>query len=220
MVEPHKYPFSTLTELSDEQRAALERELVPSARAAAVGDLAADIGHDLANPLFAVIALVDLLLLDATLAAGVVERLELVKETSLGLKESLRALTIFVRPAEGHESASLDDAVRLAVSLVRRGRAKELAVTASYPGEPVVVHCPAGLLTQAALHVLAAGRAAAGDTGAVEVEVSAGGALRVGPAAPDGLGVLAAGRIALDHGGELTREGEGLVLRLPLWTSS
>ena len=220
MPDTPEYPFSTLPTLPDEQRAALERELVPFARSAALGELAADIGHDLANPLFAVLGLVDLALLDVAPGSPVEERLRLVKQTALELKDSLRALLDFARPAAGHESGSLDDAARAATALVRHGHAKALQVRATYPAEPVVVRCPAALLAQAAVHLVAAARASAADAGPIEVEVTADGVLRVRPAAAGGLGVVAAGRIAADHGGSLERAGDTLALRLPLWVAS
>jgi signal transduction histidine kinase len=212
-----EYLLSTLLTLPEEQRAVLERELLPLARSAALGELAADIGHDLANPLFAVLGLVDLALVDAEPGSTAEERLRLAKQTALELKDNLRALLDFARPAEGHESARLDEAARVAIALVRHGRAKELKVSARYPAEPVVVRCAAGALAQAALHLVAAARASAGDAGPIEVEVTEDGVLRVGPAAPGGLGAIAAGRIAADHGGSLTQEGDTLALRLPLW---
>ena len=57
--------LSTILSLPDDQRPRVERELVPLARAAALGELAADVAHDVANPLFGVLGLVDLLLEDA-----------------------------------------------------------------------------------------------------------------------------------------------------------
>lgn len=214
-----EYLLSTLLALPEERRAALERELLPLARSAALGELTADIGHDLANPLFAVLGLADLALLDAVPGSRMEERLRLVKQTALELKDDLRALLDYARPVEGHESASLDDAARAATALVRHGYAK-LKVSATYPPEPVVVRCPPGALAQAALHLLAAARASAGDTGSIEVEVAADGVLRIRPAAAGGLGVVAAGRIAADHGGSLEHDEEGLALRLPLWVAS
>lgn len=221
MPDTPEYPLSTLLPaLPDEQRAALERELLPLARSAALGELAADIGHDLANPLFAVLGLVELLLRDAVPGSPVAERLRLVEQTALELKAGLRALLDYARPAEGTESASLDDAARAATALVRHGNAKALQVTATYPAGPVVVRCPAGALAQAALHLVAAARASAGDAGAIEVEVAADGVLRVRPAAAGGVGIIAAGRIAADHGGSLEQEGDALALRLPRWVAS
>lgn len=221
MPETPNYLLSTLLRaLPPEQRAALERELLPLARSAALGELAADVGHDLANPLFGVLGLVDLLLLDAAPGSPTAERLRLVEQSALELKTDLHALLDFARPAEGRASAALDAAARAATALVRHGHGKELQVTATYPAEPVVVHCPAGPLAQAALHLVAAGRASAGDAGAIEVEVAVNdrqGVLRVRPAATGGVGVLAAGRIAADHGGSVEQDGHALALRLPVW---
>jgi signal transduction histidine kinase len=217
MPDTATYLLTLLLALPDEERAALERELLPLARSAALGELTADIGHDLANPLFAVLGLVELLLLDAVPASPAAERLQLVQQTALELKAGLRALLDFARAPEGQESASLDDAARAATALVRHGHAKALQVTTTYPAEPVVVSCPAGALAQAALHLVAAARASAGDAGSIEVEVAADGILRVRPAATGGVGVVAAGRIAADHGGSLEQDGDALALRLPLW---
>jgi signal transduction histidine kinase len=214
-----EYLLSTLLALPDERRAAVERELVPLARSAALGELAADIGHDLANPLFAVLGLADLLLLDAEAGSSVEERLHLLKQTALELKDDLRALLDGARSADGPASAALDDAARAATALVRHGRGKELQVVATYPAEPIVVRCPGGALAQAALHLVSAARVSAGDAGPIAVEVAAegvDGVLRVSPAALDGVGVLVAGRIAADNGGLLTQEGDALTLRLPL----
>ena len=70
--------LSTILSLPDEQRPAVERELVPLARSAALGELAADVAHDVANPLFGVLGLVDLLLEDATPGTDDEARLRLV----------------------------------------------------------------------------------------------------------------------------------------------
>jgi signal transduction histidine kinase len=220
MSDPPTVLLTFLLTLPDEQRTALERELLPLARSAALGDLTGDIGHDLANPLFAVLGLVELLLLDAEPTSPAAERLRLVEQTALELKTGLRSLLDFARPAEGQESASLDDAARAAIALVRHGHAKQLQVTAAYPAEPVVVRCPAGALAQAALHLVAAARASAGNAGSVEVEVTADGVLRVRPADAGGIGIVAAGRIAADHGGSLEQDGDSLTLQLPLWVQT
>jgi len=216
MPGPPEYLLSTLL-LTDEQRAGLERELVPLARSAALGALAADIAHDLANPLFAVLGHVDLLLLDAEPGSPEAERLQIVKQTALELKDGLRALLDYARAPEGGESALLDDAARAAAALVRHGYAKELQVDATYPPGPVVVRCPPAEVAQAALQLVAAAREAAGDRGSIEIAVTADGVLTVRPAAAGGLGVVTAARIATDHGGSLAQHGDALVLRLPLW---
>jgi hypothetical protein len=102
------------------------------------------------------------------------------------------------------------------VLLVRHGVGTELQVVETYPPEPVAVACAPGPLVQAALHLVAAARATAGHAGSIEVEVTTGGVLRVRPATAGGLAVVAARRIALDQGGTLDADGDGLVLQLPL----
>jgi signal transduction histidine kinase len=217
MPDPAEYPLSTLLlGLPSDERSALERQLLPVARSAALGELAADIGHDLANPLFAVLGLVELMLLDTAADAPEAERLRLVEQTALELRAGLRTLLDFARETEGPETAALDDAARAATALVRHGRAKELQVSADYPAEPVVVRCPERAVAQAALHLVAAARASAGDAGSIEIEVTPAGVLRVRPAAAGGLGVIAAARIASDHGGSLEADRDGFALRLPL----
>lgn len=214
---PH-YLASALLPLSPNDRERIERALVETARAAALGDLAADIGHDLANPLFAVMGLVDLLLMDAEPGTPAAEHLELVRRTSLELRDDLRLLLDFARPPDGAPPAELDRAARLAVKLVCHGRGKELQVSARYPELPVIVGCSPGTAAQAALHLVAAARAHAGDNGQIALDVTSDGAsgtLRVSPVTAGGIGLVAAGRIALDHGGSLDLDGTEAVLGLP-----
>jgi signal transduction histidine kinase len=221
MPDPPKYLLSALLlDLPDEQRAALERELVPFARSGALGELAADIAHDLANPLFAVLGLVELLLLDEPADSPARGRLHVVQQAGLELKHDLQTLLDYAPAAEGHVDSALDAATRTATALVRHGHAKQLRVVETYPAEPILVRCPAGELVQAALHLLAAARSSVGDAGGIEVDVAASdthGVLRVRPAAAGGVGLVAASRIAADRCGSLEQDGDALVLRLPLW---
>jgi signal transduction histidine kinase len=213
MQHPPNYLQSTLLSLPDDQRAAVERELTGHARDAVLGTLAADVAHDIANPLFAIIGLVELLLTDAAPGSQEEERLLLIRNTGLDLKDSLRDLLDLARaaaeaPTTAGTGTDLVDATQKALRLARRGRGKYVEVLERYPAEPVVVACPAPLVVQAALHLLAAAR----DGDRIEVEVASDGLLRVTPPAPDGFGTLAAARIAADHGGSL----ENGSLRLPL----
>jgi signal transduction histidine kinase len=205
--------LSTLLSLPDESRPAVERALLPLARSAALGDLAADVAHDLANPLLGVLGLAELLLDDATPGTEEEERLRLLHLTAVELKGNLRALLDFARPADDvRAEADLAAAARRALAFVRKGAGKTLEVDERYPEEPQLVACPEPLAVQAALHVLLAARAA-GPAIAIAV---ADGALRVAPAGPESLGLVAAARIAADHAGSLERSGDALTLRLPL----
>ena len=184
---------------------------MPLARSAALGELAGDVAHDVANPLFGVLGLVDLLLEDAAAGSEDEDRLRLLQQTAVEMKGTLRLLLGFAREAGGQTSESaLDDAARQAVALVRHGVGKSLELEERYPAEPVVVPCPPDLLVQAVLQLLQAARAG----GRVALQVSAAG-LRISPVPDDSLGVVVAARIARDTGGTLERAGDWITLA---WT--
>ena len=188
---------------------ALERELTPLARAAALGDLAADVAHDIANPLFGVLGLVDLLIEDAAAGSEDEDRLRLLRQTALEMKATLRVLLDFARVPDGEPAeASLPEAVRRALELLRHGVGRSLVVDERYPPEPAIVPCPPSALAQAVLHLLLAAR----EAGRVEIEV-ADGSLRISPLPSDSLGALVAARIAVDHGGVVERTEDSLTLR-------
>jgi signal transduction histidine kinase len=208
MAEPLDTLLSTLLSLPDDRRAAVERLLVPLARAAALGELAADVAHDVANPLFGAIGLVELLLEDATPASEEAARLQLLQQTTLEMKGTLQVLLDFTRLAgESDGEASLDDAVRSALQLLRHGTGRALVVEERYPAEPVIVPCPPGALVQAVLQLLLAARGAR----ALVAEVS-GPTLRISPAPPESVGTLVAERIVTDNGGRLDRTPSSITL--------
>ena len=189
----------------------LERELAPLARAAALGDLAADVAHDIANPLFGVLGLVDLLIEDAAADSDDEHRLRLLRQTALEMKATLRILLEFARTPDGEPTeASLEDAARQALELLRHGIGRSLVVDERYPAGPAIVPCPPGVLTQAVLQLLLAAR----ETGRIELEVG-NRSLRVSPSPVESIGVLVATRIAVDHGGAVERAEGSLTLRWP-----
>src|SRR2546423_13764193 len=89
MPEPLSVLLSTILSLSDDRRAEVERELVAPARAAALGELAAGVAHDVANPLYGVLGLVDLLLEDAAAGSNDEARLRLPRATARGEERDL-----------------------------------------------------------------------------------------------------------------------------------
>jgi signal transduction histidine kinase len=209
MAEPLDLLLSTLLSLPDDRRAAVERLLVPVARSAALGELAVDVAHDVANPLFGAIGLVELLLEDAAPASEEATRLQLLQQTTLELKRTLQVLIDFARLAsESAGQASLDDATRRALALLRHGAGRALEVQERYPSEPVLVPCPPGPLVQAVLQLLLAAR----STHGLAVEVS-GPTLRISPAPTESVGTLVAERIVTDNGGRLDRDASSITLR-------
>jgi signal transduction histidine kinase len=199
--------LSTLLSLPDDERAAVERELVLLSRSAALGELAADVAHDVANPLFGVIGLVDLLLEDAAAGSEEEDRLRLLQQSALEMKGTLRLLLDFAR---GKGVPTLAEAARQSVALVRHGIGKTVVIEERYADEGIAVPCPPDLLLQAVLQLVTAAR----SQGKVALEVS-GRSLRVTPAPPDSVGLRAAARIAADTGGALDREDGSLRLH---WT--
>ena len=158
--------MSTILSLSDDRRVDVERELVALARAAALGELAAGIAHDVANPLYGVLGLVDLLLEDAAAGSNDEARLRLVQQAALEMKSTLRVLLDFARPADGGPAqASLDDAVREALVLL-------LLLAAGEAGRLEVEVGPASVRISPSppesLGVLVAGRIVADHGGSVE----------------------------------------------------
>jgi signal transduction histidine kinase len=204
--------LSTILALPDDERAAVERELAPLARSASLGDLAADVAHDVANPLFGVLGLVDLLLDDAAPGSGDEERLRLVRAAALEMKATLGSLLDFARPA-GRETVQTDlvAAVQAALGLVRHGVGKLLELDERYPAGPELVACSEPLVLEAVLHLLLAART---GTDKLTLDI-ANGTLTISPGGRESLGTLAAARIAADHGGTVELTDRALTLRLP-----
>lgn len=221
MPEPATFLLALLDSLPDEQRAAVERELAATARHAATGTLAVDTAHDAGNSIFAIIGLVELLLANTEPGSKEAERLQLIRQTGLDLRHDLRVLVDFARDEQKvGRSAAFEEAVRVALQLVRQGIGGRLEIVEQYPDDPLIVACATGPLCQAALHLLASARAAAAPNGTVEVEVERESpqtaVLRVRPAGVEDLGLAVARRIAVDHGGSLEHGTDTFLLRLPL----
>jgi signal transduction histidine kinase len=205
MPEPLDLLLSTVLSFPDDRRAEVERLLIPLARSAALGELASGVAHDVANPLFGAIGLVDLLLEDAEPGSQDAARLQLLRETTLEMKSTLQVLQDFIRGADARD-ATLDDALATAVRLLAHGGRSSPAVEERYGPEPAVVPCSPGALVLAVLQLLLAARELPGG---VVAEVS-GTTLRLSPAPPETLGTLVAARIVIDHGGRVERDAGSL----------
>jgi signal transduction histidine kinase len=196
--------LSTVLALPDDERTAVERALVPFARRAAAGALAADIAHDAGNSLFGLVGLLGLIVDDEPVGA---DRRRLLTQSAAELDRALTPLLRFLHTPDDEDGAGdLAAATEEAVSLYRHGRRKHLAV--DIVSGPLAVACPPSLLTQAVVHLLLA-------ADPVEQVELVDGALRVSPAREQSLDEVVAARIAADHGGSVERQDDALVLRLP-----
>ena len=154
-----------VTNLSEQRL--YERQLLQSGKLATIGELAAGVAHEINNPLFAILGLVEFLLKDAEVGTKGHERLVLIQRTGLEIKEIVRALLDFARePSDERVPVSVADAARETVELFRRtSAAKASDLRADYTGEDTVVDGSGNQLKQIFLNLLANATHAVGGAG-------------------------------------------------------
>lgn len=222
------------------------RALVRAAHLAALGELTASATHEIANPLFAILALIELLLKDAAPRTRSHERLELIQQTALEIKEICRTLIAFAHePAEERRPLDLRVALADAVELVRLTLAtRDVVISERLGSTTVTVLASRDEIEQVVVDLVTNAKQAMPGGGTIIIELlhdSTSALVRVtdtGPGLdsdaaehafepffttkPDGTGLgLAASRaIAELHGGRLDIEpaptGASFLLRLPL----
>jgi two-component system NtrC family sensor kinase len=224
-----------------------EREaLLEAGRLSAFGELVRGLAHEINNPLFGMLGLVDLLLADLEPGSPEHDRLLLVRQSGLEIKEITHALLRFAR-AEPNDigTFSLHRIAEEAVDLVRCTNAdKNFELREDYCREPLHVHGRPGRLGQVLLSLLVNAQQAlpAGGTTTVRLERDGDCAVAsvtdtgdgIDPSirkhlfepftttkAGTGLGLAASFEIARAHGGDLSvvssvGTGATFVLKLPL----
>jgi PAS domain S-box-containing protein len=184
--------LGVITDLSEKQR--LDQQLVQSGKLAAIGELAAGVAHEINNPLFAILGLTEFLLKESEAGSKAHQRLELIQQTGLEIKEIVRALLDFAREnAEERHVAPLESVVRSTLDLVRRTNAhKGVELVDAYDGSGVLVHGSANQLKQIVLNLIANARQAMPQGGTVQVDVHREGDDAVVTVSDDGPGIDAA----------------------------
>ncbi|HSP73741.1 MAG TPA: ATP-binding protein [Gaiellaceae bacterium] len=167
--------LAVITDLSERRR--LERQLAQSGKLAAIGELAAGVAHEINNPLFAILGLVEFVLADVEPGSRSHERLTLVHQTALEIKEIVRALLDFARESSDEQRVvALDDVVRETVDLVRRTSASRGVEIEQSLGEgPFLVHGSPNQLEQIFLNLLANARQALPNGGVVTLRLESDG---------------------------------------------
>jgi PAS domain S-box-containing protein len=167
-------PLAYLAFVTDRsERRQLEQQLLESGKLAAIGQLAAGVAHEINNPLFAILGLVEFLLKGAEPGTKSHERLVLVQQTALEIKEIVRALLDFARePADVTTTVSVREVAAQTVDLVRRTiAAKDIEIVERYGEEPTIVSGSPNQLKQIFLNLLTNAQQAMPDGGTVTVSV-------------------------------------------------
>jgi len=160
-----------VTDLSEQRR--LEQQLMQSGKLAAIGELAAGVAHEINNPLLAILGLTEFLLLETDAGSKQHERLELIQQTGLEIKEIVRALLDFAREHPSTQRVvALEAVVQTTIDLVRRTNAhKGIELVESYRADGACVRASGDQLEQVVLNLVANARQAMPNGGAVHVEV-------------------------------------------------
>jgi PAS domain S-box-containing protein len=167
-------PAATVALISDlSERRRFEQQIVQSGKLAAIGELAAGVAHEINNPLFAILGLVEFLIADAEPGTRTHERLSLIERTGLEIKDIVRALLDFARePSEERTVVSLSKVVQQTIDLVRRtSLSKDIEIVERYPREQCLVEGSRNQLKQILLNLLSNAQQAMPTGGTVVVSV-------------------------------------------------
>ncbi len=163
--------LAVVSDLTEQRR--FQQQLVQSGKLAAIGQLSAGVAHEINNPLFAILGLVEFLIRDAQPGTKSHDRLQLIQQTALEIKEIVRALLDFARESSDERRVvALDEVVRETVVLVRRTSAnKGIEIEESFSGGPFLVHGSPNQLKQVLLNLLANARQAMPGGGTIRIHV-------------------------------------------------
>ena len=162
-----------ITDLSERRH--FEQQLLASAKLVTIGELAAGVAHEINNPLFAILGLVEFLLKEAEPGTKTHHRLELVQQTGLEIKEIVRALLDFAREgSDEHSVVSLEWVVAQTVELVRRtSAAKQVEIVERHGAVSSLVVASASQLKQVLLNLVTNAQQAISDRGTIVISTEA-----------------------------------------------
>jgi signal transduction histidine kinase len=203
--------------------------LLEAGRLSSLGELVRGFAHEINNPLFGMLGLVELVLAETEPDTKAHERLTLVQQSGLEIKRITHTLLGFARAEpDATDVVALQEIAQDMVELVRCTSAgKSVEVREGYPGEPLLVHGNPAQLSQVFLSLLVNAHQALPNGGTVTVQLERDGGWAVarvtdtgGGIDPDareamfqpfsttkdggtGLGLAASLQIARSHGGDL-----------------
>lgn len=161
--------------MSDQsERRTFEQQLIQNGKLASIGELAAGVAHEINNPLFAILGLVEFLLLEVEKGTKPHERLTLIQETALEIKEIVRALLDFARERSDERAViSLTEVAAQTVELMRRtSAAKQIEIVERYADDEVPVDASPNQIKQIFVNLISNAAQAMKETGGtVTIEV-------------------------------------------------
>lgn len=152
----------------------LETELELSHRMASIGRLTAGVGHEVKNPINAIVVHMELLRNKIKLDAGSAHHMEVIESEIRRLDRVVQTLVDFSRPVEMHlRDQDLRQTVKQVLNLASADlEGRGVSVSSQMPETPVMVKIDADLMKQALLNVVLNGAQAMPDGGNLEVKVT------------------------------------------------
>jgi signal transduction histidine kinase len=165
--------------------------MMEAGRLAALGELTAGAAHEINNPLFAILTLVDFLLREVEPGTKAHERLRLVEGSARDIEAVVGRVHRFVRQRAGDGSPfPLEEVAAGAVDLVRHASAaRNVELVESYPAVPGLVAGDPRRLAQIFVNLLLNALQAVPDGGTVTTAVEREGDEIVAFVADDGPGI-------------------------------
>jgi two-component system NtrC family sensor kinase len=165
--------IGVITDLTERRR--FQQQLLQSGKLAAIGELAAGVAHEVNNPLFAILGLVEFLLKDAEPGTKPHDRLQLIQSTALEIKEIVRSLLDFARESSNERAVvALDEVIRETVTLVSRTTAGHgVEIVEDFGEGPFRVDASPNQLKQVFLNLIGNARQAMPNGGTITIALSA-----------------------------------------------
>jgi signal transduction histidine kinase len=205
-------------EVAPAGEAAQVEALVEAGRLAALGELTAGAAHEINNPLFAILTLVDFLLRDVEPGTKAHDRLRLVEGSARDIEVVVRRVHRFARARAGDGSPfALEEVAAAAADLVRHtSAARNVELVESYPEAATAVTGDPRRLEQVFVSLLLNALQAMPEGGTVTVSVNREGDQVAATVADGGVGVPAGEEEQIFELWTTTRPGAGAGLGLPV----
>jgi signal transduction histidine kinase len=201
----HAVSLSPAPDSTDSEREAL----LEAGRLTGLGELVRGVAHEINNPLFGMLGLVELVLAETEPGTKAHERLSLVQQSGLEIKRITHSLLGFARTGpDVSEVVSLQEIAENAVELVRCTSAgKSVEFREHHPDEILLVHGSPARLAQVLLSLLVNAQQALPSGGTVTVQLERDGGWAVARVTDTGPGIDAAARAGLFEPFSTTKQG-------------